>query len=937
MKKFFTAALLLCSVISKAQTFTWNGILPIVSNTMDTLYIPVSGLPNTIDFNFGISKVCFNATHTNKKSLTLILVSPSSNSVILVEGQGAGSESFTGTCVGMDGIPFQAGTPPYTGTFLPTGNLSNFNSGINPNGDWMLIAFDNTPDTGSLTFASITFSNNPPQGNGLGGGNLGPQGPFIRPGLVCPDGVSGCELLPDVTASALEIQTSWVETPGRIEVGNSTPNIGYGPLEIFGIDSCFCNGVPAPCNTPCPTGQNLTHVIRQRIYRKLPGTDTLGFYDRDAGQMTYHPEHRHLHVDHWADFTLRTATSDPDPRNWPIIGTSVKQSYCLVNLASCPNRAGICVDNNGNNITNFPNYNFGFYSGCGMNQGIYPGQYDIYSRGLNEPILLDNVCNGNYYIVSITDPNNIFLESDETNNVAVVPITLTRQQSIPTIQSNSPYLCGNGDSIVLTSSTASSYLWSTGDTTRSIVVRDTGMYTVSIPCGISLPFHVTNLPPDILPAVSIAITNGSLPSCPGNKIDFKATPVNGGNSPTYQWKVDGVNAGSNSDTFTLVASTNGQVVSCALSSSITCLAGQVPPADSITILVPPVNSFEAVVTQTKGHNPFCPGDTVTFKADAVVGYNPSYQWKADGINVGSNAPEFTSSSLQAGQIITCAITAMPGCGNDAKIGAEGIFNQPNSTTGAAYPTYYGNGHQQYLIRATELTDQGFTSGTFTRLGFITGSNVGNPAMLREYTIRIAQVSNTFLTGTMLNPSFTTLFGPYDFVPAINSINYHNFTSPFNWDGTSNLLLDICFSSDVYGEGSYQTRTSTTPFVSTTRYQRDYSVFAPCDSITGFTSSTRPHMLLSKITETEITSAPITLERLEPVYHFTGTGNWDLPANWLNGKKPPTHVLHCAEIIIDPAGNGECILNTKQVVSPGARITVVTGKKFRIIGDVLVQE
>ena len=369
MKQIFTALLVFCCLFSKAQTFTWNGYSPIIATHIDTVFIPVSGLPSTLNTNFGLSKVCFEVRHSDKSNLTLLLVSPDGNSVLLVEGQGAAGEDFIGTCVGLDGVPFEAGVPPYTGTFLPTGNLSNFNSGINPNGTWMLLSSDNVnPDTGSVRSVSITFSNDPPQGNGLGGNNLGPQGPFIRPGLVCPEGISGCDLLPDMTASAFDIQTSFEETPGMLRISNSTPNIGYGPLEIFGIDSCFCNGVAVPCNQPCADGGNLQHIIRQRIYRKIPGTDTLGFYDRDAGRMTYHPEHGHLHVDHWADFTLRQATEDPDPRNWPIIGTSVKQSYCLINLRTCPGSPGYCVDNNGNNISTFPNYGFGFYSGCGMNQ-----------------------------------------------------------------------------------------------------------------------------------------------------------------------------------------------------------------------------------------------------------------------------------------------------------------------------------------------------------------------------------------------------------------------------------------------------------------------------------------------------------------------------------------------------------------------------------------
>ena len=679
MRKIFTAVLLLCSLLSKAQTFSWNGYSPINSNIMDTLYIPVSGLPNSINQDFGLSKVCFDVMHSDKTNLTLILVAPNGNSVILVEGQGAAGENFIGTCLGLDGVPFQAGVPPYTGTFLPTGSLSNFNSGMNPNGDWMLIAFDNSPDTGSIRFASISFSDDPPQGNGLGGNNLGPQGPFIKAGLVCPGNASGCDLLPDVTASALEIQSSSTEYLGRLEVGNTTPNIGYGPLEIFGIDSCFCNGIPAPCNVPCPNGQNLTHIVRQRIYRKIPGTDTLGFYDRDAGQMTFHPEHGHLHVDHWADFTLRKATADPDPRNWPIIGTSVKQSYCLINLGSCSNRPGICVDNNGAPLTNFPNYNFGFESGCRLNQGIFPGKLDTYVASLNEPIYLDGVCNGDYYIVSITDPNNVFLESDETNNVAAVPIRLTKQNPPPVITGNrSNDICA-GESIILTSSEQQNYLWSTGETTRSIEVNMAGSYTVSFQCdtltATSQPFIVNIAPVGGKAEINISIISGSNPSCSLTPITFSATTTNGGDTPIYQWKVDGVNVGFNSPVYTNMFFTNGQQVSCEITSSITCLNNVKDTSEVITIDITPASSVPSIHTAIiSGNNPQCLGDTTVFKATITASSNVIYQWKIDGVNVGGNSDTFSTTSLTNGQNVTCEVSLQPICPAKYAFGGGTITN-----------------------------------------------------------------------------------------------------------------------------------------------------------------------------------------------------------------------------------------------------------------------
>lgn len=68
----------------------------------------------------------------------------------------------------------------------------------------------------------------------------------------------------------------------------------------------------------------------------------------------------------------------------------------------------------------------------------------------------------------------------------------------------------------------------------------------------------------------------------------------------------------------------------------------------------------------------------------------------------------------------------------------------------------------------------------------------------------------------------------------------------------------------------------------------------------------------------------------PVYTFNGTGNWDLPCNWSENVMPPVVLPDCYEIVIDPVGNTECILNTSlQTISFGSKLTVMPGKKLRI--------
>jgi len=352
---------------------------------------------------------------------------------------------------------------------------------------------------------------------------------------VCASsGSTNCDLLPDIIVGRPPLLASGsngvieysqagngVEN-GRLRVSVSSPNIGHGPLEIRTTTTYICgtDTITGTAPATCPvTGLPPKQLIVQRVYHK--NGNTMSYTDRNAGSMTYHPSHGHMHVDDWGVYTLRTMTNDPNPLNWPIIGTGAKLAFCLMDYGSCSTYNGHCVDSLGGTLLNgnFPNYGLGggSYNCSPTVQGISSGFTDIYYQYLDGMYLTipPGTCNGQYYIVVQLDPYNYFLEEKENNNLIVVPYTLIHQSgTVPTITASGTTALCPGNTVTLTSSPALSYLWSNGATTQSINVSTAGVYTVitdatsSCP-GTSLPTTVSvqNIPVTVTP-VSSAICIG---------------------------------------------------------------------------------------------------------------------------------------------------------------------------------------------------------------------------------------------------------------------------------------------------------------------------------------------------------------------------------------------------------------------------------------------
>ena len=126
-----------------------------------------------------------------------------------------------------------------------------------------------------------------------------------------------------------------------------------------------------------------------------------------------------------------------------------------------------------------------------------------------------------------------------------------------------------------------------------------------------------------------------------------------------------------------------------------------------------------------------------------------------------------------------------------------IGSGTTSNGGTEYPAPYGNWYwgakHQIIVLASELTAAGMSAGDIYGLGFDVEAT--NGTQLDGFTIKIGTTTSTeFQWGSQFQTTgLTTVFGPSNYTE-INGLNMHSFSSPFNWDGTSNLIIDVCFNN-----------------------------------------------------------------------------------------------------------------------------------------------
>lgn len=143
--------------------------------------------------------------------------------------------------------------------------------------------------------------------------------------------------------------------------------------------------------------------------------------------------------------------------------------------------------------------------------------------------------------------------------------------------------------------------------------------------GMSQTFSLkTN--PTLIPNIEISSTLGTV-ICKNMLDTFVSQITNGGSKPSYQWKTNGIIVGEDSSMYITPLLSDGDIITCELSSNAICVDPQKTNSNSIQMTVKPNLTPVVEVTSTYANL----WDELAFHVNTLYGgQSPIYMWRKNG-------------------------------------------------------------------------------------------------------------------------------------------------------------------------------------------------------------------------------------------------------------------------------------------------------------------
>jgi hypothetical protein len=304
----------------------------------------------------------------------------------------------------------------------------------------------------------------------------------------------------------------------------------------------------------------------------------------------------------------------------------------------------------------------------------------------------------------------------------VCPGTLVAYTAAPVNGGTNPiYQWKVNGSVVLQSSSATySFVPANGNTITCVVISSATCTTGNPATSNTITMTVNQVLP-----VSVSIAASANPVCAGSPVTFTSTSINGGTTPSYQWKVNAVNVTGATNASYSFNPANNDAVSCVVTSSATCTAGSPATSNTLTMTVNPV--LPVSVSIAASATTVCAGTYVTYTASPVNGgANPGYQWRVNNVAVtGATNAAYTFNPAN-NDAITCILTSNAACttGNPATsntviMTVDPVLQASVSITASANPVCAGT-----LVTFTAVPVNGGATPIYQWL--VNGSTVAIP-------------------------------------------------------------------------------------------------------------------------------------------------------------------------------------------------------------------
>jgi hypothetical protein len=216
----------------------------------------------------------------------------------------------------------------------------------------------------------------------------------------------------------------------------------------------------------------------------------------------------------------------------------------------------------------------------------------------------------------------------------------------------------------------------------------------------------------------------------------------------------------------------------------------------------------------------------------------------------------TSATVCVGNVTTLTATSLIGSSGTTLIGVQ------SGTTSTAAITPYRlavstASRNQYLYTKAELNAAGINGAqNITSLAFDI-TNTSGFSNMNNYEISLANTTSTGVASnySYIGGAFAIVYSGNNITPS-TGLNSYTFSTPFAWDGTSNIIINVCLTAGTVGTSlSVKAMASVTPVGSVGN-----SGTGVCTSTTGATTNgIRPLITLgyNSVVNNPITWTPIT--------------------------------------------------------------------------------